>query len=135
MLQQGLFWRRLFLCPDFSPGADCDLSLIHILSAQGVRLCGTQKERISRVAVCGGSGAGTIDSACALGADALVTGDVDHHEALYALERGLLLLDAGHGVTERVVLDCVVDRLQTAANALQWNLDIEMCIRDRRSRA
>lgn len=94
------------------------------LSAQGVRLCGTQKERISRVAVCGGSGAGTIDSACALGADALVTGDVDHHEALYALERGLLLLDAGHGVTERVVLDCVVDRLQTVANALQWNLDI-----------
>lgn len=96
------------------------------LDAEGIRLCTQpgQDRTFKRIAVCGGSGAGTIDAALSKGAEALVTGDVDHHEALYAMERGLLVLDAGHGVTERVVLDCVVDRLQTAANALQWNLDI-----------
>ncbi len=55
---------------------------------------------ISRVAVCGGAGAGLAEAAQAAGAEAFVTSDVRHHEFLDAEARGLALLDAGHSATE-----------------------------------
>lgn len=65
-----------------------------------VRIAGTA-ENLHRVAVLPGSGAGAIDAAAAAGADALVTGDVDHHQARRALDLGMAVLDAGHAATER----------------------------------
>jgi len=55
---------------------------------------------ITRVAVCGGAGAGLAEAARASGAQAYVTSDVRHHEFWEAEARGLALLDAGHGATE-----------------------------------
>jgi len=55
---------------------------------------------ITRVAVCGGAGAGLAEAAQASGAQAYVTSDVRHHEFWEAEARGLALLDAGHGATE-----------------------------------
>lgn len=55
---------------------------------------------ISRVAVCGGAGAGQTRAVHAAGADAYVTSDVRHHEFLEADGLGLALLDAGHDATE-----------------------------------
>jgi len=55
---------------------------------------------ISRVAVCGGAGAGMLRAVHAAGADAYVTADVRHHEFLEADGLGLALLDAGHDATE-----------------------------------
>jgi dinuclear metal center YbgI/SA1388 family protein len=65
-----------------------------------VRTAGTVKE-LSRVAVLAGSGGDAIDAAAEAGADALVTGDVDHHQARHAIEVGLAIVDAGHAPTER----------------------------------
>ncbi|HEY5578815.1 MAG TPA: Nif3-like dinuclear metal center hexameric protein, partial [Acidimicrobiia bacterium] len=53
------------------------------------------------VAVVPGSGAGFADAASIAGADVLVTGDVTHHQAATASERGLSIIDAGHAITER----------------------------------
>lgn len=55
---------------------------------------------VTRVAVCGGAGAGLASDAQAAGADVYVTSDVRHHEFLDAQGRGLALIDAGHGATE-----------------------------------
>lgn len=55
---------------------------------------------ITRVAVCGGAGAGLAEAALAAGAQAYVTSDVRHHEFWEAEACGLALLDAGHGATE-----------------------------------
>jgi len=56
---------------------------------------------ITTVAVCGGAGAGLIPDVLQAGADAYVTADVRHHEFVEAATRGLALIDAGHGATER----------------------------------
>jgi dinuclear metal center YbgI/SA1388 family protein len=61
---------------------------------------GDPSRMISRVAVCGGAGAGLAEAARAAGAEAYVTSDVRHHEFWEAEARGLALLDAGHGATE-----------------------------------
>lgn len=58
------------------------------------------RHMVSRVAVCGGAGAGMLQQAHDAGADAYVTSDVRHHEFLHAAGIGLALLDAGHEATE-----------------------------------
>ncbi|MGO8672889.1 MAG: Nif3-like dinuclear metal center hexameric protein [Capsulimonadaceae bacterium] len=56
---------------------------------------------VRRVAVCGGAGSELLGDALAAGADAYVTADVPHHQFIEATARGLAIVDAGHGATER----------------------------------
>ncbi|HEX2030900.1 MAG TPA: Nif3-like dinuclear metal center hexameric protein [Actinomycetota bacterium] len=65
-----------------------------------VRLIGDASAEVRSVAVCGGSGGSLVGEAIAARADAYVTGDVKHHEALEASAGGLSVIDAGHHGTE-----------------------------------
>jgi len=53
------------------------------------------------ITLIGSSPAGFAEAASVAGADALVTGDVTHHQAATASGRGLSIIDAGHAATER----------------------------------
>ncbi len=55
---------------------------------------------IRKVAVCGGAGAEFLADAAEMGADAYVTGEMDHHELLLAAELGITAVLAGHFETE-----------------------------------
>ncbi len=74
---------------------------------------------LSKVAVLCGDGRSFIDAATFAGADALVTGDVDHHTALEGKARGLALIDLGHWATERdagvILADSLRSRLEGKA--------------------
>ncbi|MGQ9475287.1 MAG: Nif3-like dinuclear metal center hexameric protein [Actinomycetota bacterium] len=74
------------------------------LGNPGVRFAGEPGLEVRRVAVCGGRGAHLAAEAGRAGAEALVTGDVTHHQAVAALQMGLALVDAGHYHTERTVV-------------------------------
>jgi dinuclear metal center YbgI/SA1388 family protein len=65
-----------------------------------VRLAGPSDREVRTVALCGGSGADLAEDALRAGADAYVTGDVKHHQALEAVSAGLIVIDAGHHGTE-----------------------------------
>jgi putative NIF3 family GTP cyclohydrolase 1 type 2 len=56
------------------------------------------------VALVGGSGGSLVREAAASGADLYVTGDVKHHEALEASPGPMVVVDAGHGATEKWIL-------------------------------
>lgn len=58
-----------------------------------------------RVAVSPGSGKSVIEPALALKADVLITADVGYHDALYAAENGMTLINAGHYGTEHLFVD------------------------------
>ncbi|NMA68131.1 MAG: Nif3-like dinuclear metal center hexameric protein [Desulfitobacterium sp.] len=60
-----------------------------------LRLAGSGKE-IKKIAIVNGSGGSYVKKALFQGVDLLITGDVDHHEALDALESGLNIIDMGH---------------------------------------
>lgn len=66
---------------------------------------------IHTLAVLGGAGGSYVPEAVALGADCVLTGDADHHDALDALQAGVSLLAAGHFATEYPVVPVVADRL------------------------
>ena len=84
------------------------------LRTKTLRLAGDPERILERVAVIPGSGAPQLGLAAAAGADTVVTGDLDHHAARAAQDRGLCLLDAGHVPTERPGLE----RLYVALGAL-----------------
>jgi dinuclear metal center YbgI/SA1388 family protein len=89
------------------------------LQVPALRLVGDPQRPISKVAVCGGSGASLISDALRRGADCLVTGDIKYHDAQRARSEGLALIDAGHFGTEKLMVVELADRLQKAADKRQ----------------
>ena len=84
-------------------------------AAQYAAAGGDPARRVSRVAVCPGSGASLLDAAAAAGAEVFVTGEMKHHEVRGALERGISIVLAGHTETERGYLPVLARKLETAA--------------------
>lgn len=55
-----------------------------------------------KVAVCPGSGGGTISEALAASAQVYITGDISHHEGIDAVAQGMAVIDAGHYGIEHI---------------------------------
>ena len=81
------------------------------LGLSSMRIVRAGDHRISRVALCGGSGAEFIGRAAAKGADVYVTGDVKYHDAERAIGLGVHVLDAGHFATEQPIVVRLAERL------------------------
>ena len=74
-----------------------------------VKVFGNLNEKIQRVAISPGSGKHMSEFALAEGVQVLVTGDIDHHEGLDAVERGLFIIDAGHYGLEHIFIEDVAE--------------------------
>ncbi len=68
----------------------------------GVKVFGDPDKLIDVVALIPGSGKSYINLAIEKGAQVLITGDIDHHNGLDAVERGLAVIDAGHYGLEKI---------------------------------
>ena len=68
----------------------------------GVKVFGEPDQLIDTVALVPGSGKSYINLALNRGAQVLITGDIDHHNGLDAVERGMAVIDAGHYGLEKV---------------------------------
>ena len=86
------------------------------------QISGEPERMISRVAVMGGSGSGSIQHAVAQGADVLLTGELKHSDALDAQMLGLSLVVAGHYETEAIILEPLMKRLQNDCFDVQYQL-------------
>ena len=62
--------------------------------------------KVSRVAVCGGSGSFLLEDAIRAGADAFITADVKYHQFQLAAGR-ILFIDAGHFETEQFTVELI----------------------------
>jgi hypothetical protein len=65
------------------------------------RVAGASTVSDPTVAVVPGSGGSLLEEAAGAGAHVVVTGDVKHHQARAALDRGVAVIDPGHAATER----------------------------------
>lgn len=74
-----------------------------------VRFCGNRV--VSRVAVVGGSGGDFVDGVLDA-ADAVITGEIKHHEWLAVQNSGCVVVEAGHFATEHPVVDALVAYLE-----------------------
>ncbi len=80
------------------------------MKAGVVRYTKPVKERVSRIAVCGGSGSFLLGAAKAAGADVFVTGDFKYHE-FFDAEDQIVIADIGHYESEQFTIDLIVSKL------------------------
>ena len=77
-------------------------------------------ERVERVGILTGSGAGSLREAAALGLDALITGEAAHHQFHDAMELGVNLYLAGHYATETFGVKALGQTLSETFD-LEWS--------------
>ncbi|MFZ3130846.1 MAG: Nif3-like dinuclear metal center hexameric protein [Desulfosporosinus sp.] len=103
----GDVWKRFLGCLS-QPGV-----FAQPYDLAGVRLAGSLENVVRKVAIVNGSGARFVQKALFIGADLLITGDVDHHAALDALEGGMAVGDLGHFLSEAPMLQAIFHYLST----------------------
>lgn len=75
---------------------------------------------VQTLAVMGGSGGSEVYEAFRAGADAFITGEVKHSQAIEAQTLGLSVLQAGHHETEVIVVPALFERLQSVDLGVQF---------------
>jgi dinuclear metal center YbgI/SA1388 family protein len=94
------------------------------LGANHIRYAGAPDTMIKKAALMNGAGNKFVSNARFAGADVLVTGDMQYHELLDALEMGLCVIDAGHYATERAMIRYIAEYLRSRFDQLK--LDVEV---------
>jgi len=84
------------------------------------------KQKIMRVAVCGGGGASLISLAAKNGADAYLTGEIKHSDYVGQGKNAMVLIEAGHYDTEKCFCTLMFEGLQRGLNALKCNVNVLM---------
>jgi dinuclear metal center YbgI/SA1388 family protein len=100
------------LVGDLEDGIECEKfvgELKNKFMVENIRSSEPLKEKIYRVAVCGGSGKSFIGEAMKSGAQAYVTGDITYHD--FYCERGFMVFDIGHYASEYKVVDLFAEIL------------------------
>lgn len=94
------------------------------LNLNSIRYAGKPDSIIKKVALVNGSGNKFINQARFAGADVLVTGDMQYHQIVEALEDGMSIIDAGHFGTEKIMVKAVSDYLNSALHKLGYSVEV-----------
>jgi len=73
---------------------------------------GPRPEKVTTVALCGGSGSDFAEDALAAGADLYISAEIKHSVARWAEEAGLWILDCGHFASEQVIVEPLRNRIE-----------------------
>lgn len=84
---------------------------------------------IKKIAVCSGSCADYISKLKGFGIDAFITGDLKHHNAIFAQQNGINVIDATHFYTEvcskDILFECLKDLdvnvIKSTKDYIPWN--------------
>ena len=73
---------------------------------------GLSGDPVTRIAVLPGSGGSMVSRAVSKGAQALVTGDIRHHDGINAVSCGMAVIDAGHYGLEHIFISFMADYIR-----------------------
>lgn len=82
---------------------------------------------VTRVAVSSGGGGEGVMLAQQYGFDAFVSGEIKHHQYLWAVSHGIAAFDAGHFSTENVVIEPLRNRLANKFPAIRFIISKQDC--------
>ena len=92
-----------------------------VLKTAGLRYYDSGRP-VSKLAVMGGSGGDSLETAYRLGCDTYLTADIKYHQFLEAQELGINLIDGDHFCTENLVTPVLAQRLRTAFPETEFNI-------------
>lgn len=84
-----------------------------------VKIFGEPLRKVQTAGICPGSGKSVIDDAIKSGVEVLITGDIDHHEGIDAVARGLTIIDAGHYGLEHIFVPYMVKYLEEECSGVE----------------
>lgn len=84
-----------------------------------VKIFGEPLRKVQTAGISPGSGKSVIDYAVKSGVEVLITGDIDHHEGIDAMAKGLTIIDAGHYGLEHIFVPYVVKYLEEECNGVE----------------
>lgn len=108
--------------PDGEIGANDLRRRITDAEDEYIYLYGDARKKIRTLAICGGAFDEGYSQAIALGAQAYLTGEVRHHNALAAIGSGIVLFGGGHFGTEALLVPKLAGALQNAMDALKYRV-------------
>lgn len=94
-----------------------------ILNINYIQFVGDKKQLVKKIALVTGSGLSELDKAISNGADVFITGDIKYHNALYAKEIGIALIDATHFGSENIVVKLLGDILKNQVEHVEVIFD------------
>lgn len=83
-----------------------------------VKVFGDLNAKVTKAAICPGSGKSVIGEALEKGAQVLITGDIDHHEGIDAAAQGMAVIDAGHYGVEKIFIPYMKQYLEKHTKGL-----------------
>ena len=83
-------------------------------SIDAVKVFGNPQQKITTIAISPGAGKNMVGAGFACGADVLITGDIDHHTGIDAVDEGMAIIDAGHYGIEHIFVADTQAYLQEA---------------------
>lgn len=95
------------------------LTVKTVLNCNGIRYTNGDK-KIKTIAICSGSGGDYAPLAKAYNADALLTGEIKHHEILVANKLDIAIVDASHYRTEDIVIAPLCEKLNSQFNDVEF---------------
>ena len=110
--------------PDGPLRADALCKRIAACEQDFVYQYGANDTMISTLAISGGAYDEGFEQARGLGAQAYLTGEVRHHNALAAAGTGFVIYQGGHFGTEGPLVRPLAGALQNALNALKYDVDV-----------
>jgi len=90
-----------------------------VFDLKNVMIYGDKDAKVSKVAICPGSGKSVVDIAIDKKADCLITGDIGHHTGLDAVEMGLYIIDASHYGIEKIFMNYICEYLKDKCPSLE----------------
>lgn len=91
------------------------------LNTKGLRFYDSGKP-VKKLAVMGGSGGDSVETAFQLGCDTYLTADIKYHQFLQAAELGINLVDGDHFCTENLVMPVLAARLTEIFKGIEFIL-------------
>lgn len=84
-----------------------------------VKIYGEPLRRVQTAAISPGSGKSVIDCAVKSGVEVLITGDIEHHEGIDAVAKGLTIIDAGHYGLEHIFVPYIINYLENSFQQIE----------------
>jgi dinuclear metal center YbgI/SA1388 family protein len=98
--------------------------VLDVLGLDSVQVAGILPEKITTVAVCGGSGSEVAPQARTLGANVYLSAEIKHSTAIWSIESGFCVIDGTHFGTEKPAVAFLVRMLLEAGRKEKWNIRI-----------
>lgn len=91
---------------------ECAALVKKVYQIPSVKIFGNMDAVVYKAAICPGAGKSTVKEALGFGCDVYITGDIDHHTGIDAVDQGLCIIDAGHYGIEHIFMKDVKEYLE-----------------------